>query len=190
MAYEGRGTTDNNFLQWDATKRTWVSTVEAAYLHLQTISSSGEAVVLPANGSDWTPFVPVGGWVFAKGASSWLLDGTGVRTVGNPTPYLNRWMELEVKASAFISGFPATDPQIAFAVAQNSDSVAGTSTFPKFEQRVEFTGPVSTNVMQFSFKNAILYTHSGIQIFARHLGSVAGALNVNFLTAQMTIKPL
>lgn len=188
MSHVGDGRTNNNFLQWNDTKNAWVSTVESLYAHLNAISSSGEAVVLAANSQNWFSFSPTA-WVIAKGSATWQESGGGVALI-NTAGYAGMWVEAEVKASAFVSGFPATDPLIALAVGTGADVITGTTSFPKFEQRVEFAGPVTTNVMQFSLKNAFQLNQFPVGIYARSITSYAGALNLNFLTCQITIRPL
>ena len=189
MAYVGNGNSNENFLQWNDTKNSWDSTVESAYVHLNTLTSSGVAVAIPAADLNWTALAPT--WVFAKGSGIWQVGANGIEVIGNPTPYLNRWIELEVKALVYQSGAGyAANSTIALAVAQASDGIGGTTAFPKFEQRVFLPGAASPSEwVQCSFKNAIPYTHSGIKIYTRMLNTHGGT-NINFVTAQLTIRPL
>jgi hypothetical protein len=189
MAYVGNGSSNDNFLQWDDTKNAWQSTAEAAYVHLNTLTSAGVAVSIPAASLDWAALAPT--WVFAKGSSIWQVGANGIELIGVPTPYINKWLELEVKADVYQSGAGfAANSTIALAVAQGSDGVAGTAAFPKFEQRVFLPGAATPSEwVQCSFKNAIQYTHTGIKIYTRMLNSHGGT-NINFVTAQLTIKPL
>jgi hypothetical protein len=192
MAHIGNGNVNNSFLQWDEAKRQWVSTVESAYVHLDFLNSSGLAIPIGAGSLDWTP-LPTTNWTVAKGVGVWEVNGSGL-VISSPGRYIGKWFELEVKASVFASGggtVPTGNPTFAFGIAQVSDGVNGTNVYPKFEQRANFQSINSsqTELEHITFKNAIQYTHAGIRIYGRSIVS-GGGFNINFMTAQITAKPL